>query len=45
MGVRDNFVYSKKDLMVGGVAAAIVVVMLGLGFGLTTGASLPVIAE
>jgi len=41
MGVRDNFVYSKKDLMVGGVAAAIVVVMLGLGFGLTTGASLP----
>ena len=45
MGVRDNFVYSKKDLMVGGVAAAIVVVMLGLGFGLTTGASLPGIAQ
>ena len=41
MGVRDNFVYSKKDVMVAGVAAAIVVVMLGLGFGLTTGASLP----
>ena len=37
----DNFVYSKKDLMVAGVAASIVVVMLGLGFGLTTGASLP----
>ena len=37
----DNFVYSKKDLMVAGVAATIVVVMLGLGFGLTTGASLP----
>ena len=45
MGVRDNFVYSKKDVMVAGVAAAIVVVMLGLGFGLTTGASLPGIAE
>ena len=45
MGVRDNFVYSKKDVMVAGVAAAIVVVMFGLGFGLTTGASLPGIAE
>jgi len=31
----------KKDVMVAGVAAAIVVVMFGLGFGLTTGASLP----
>ena len=41
MGAGDNFVYSKKDLMVAGVAATIVVVMLGLGFGLTTGASLP----
>ena len=45
MGVRDNFVYSKKDVMVAGVAAAIVVVMFGLGFGLTTGASLPGISE
>ena len=41
MGAGDNFVYSKKDLMVAGVAAAIVVVMLGLGFGLTRRASLP----
>ena len=45
MGAGDNFVYSKKDLMVAGVAATIVVVMLGLGFGLTTGASLPGILE
>ena len=37
---RENFVYSKKDLMVAGTAAAIVVVMLGLGFGLTSGASI-----
>ena len=38
----NNFVYSRKDLMVAGVAAAIVVVMLGLGFGLSAdGASLP----
>ena len=32
-----NFVYSKRDLMVVGVAAAIVVALLGLGFGLVSG--------
>ena len=37
----NNFVYSRKDLMVAGVAVAIVVAMLGLGFGLSNGASLP----
>ena len=32
-----NFVYSKRDLMVVGVAAGIVVALLGLGFGLASG--------
>jgi hypothetical protein len=32
-----NFVYSKRDLMVVGVAAAIVVALMGLGFGLANG--------
>ena len=35
-----NFVYSKRDLMVVGVAAAIVVALVGLGFGLANGAPL-----
>ena len=33
-----NFVYSKRDLMVVGVAVAIVVALVGLGFGLANGA-------
>ena len=45
MRAEDKFVFSKKDLMVMGAAAAIVVVMLGLGFGLTRRASLPGISK
>ena len=30
----ENFVYSKRDLIVAGVAMGIIVTMLGLGFGL-----------
>ena len=41
MGVGENFVYSKRDLILAGVTVAIVVVTLGLGFGLQKGASLP----
>ena len=41
MGVGDNFVYSKRDLVLAGVTVGIVVVTLGLGFGLQKGASLP----
>eukprot|EP00093_Oithona_nana_P014265 14265.XXX_825187_822227_1 [CDS] Oithona nana genome sequencing. len=33
----DNFVYSKRDLIVAGVGMGIIVTMLGLGFGLTKG--------
>jgi len=33
-----NFVYSKRDLMVVGVAAGILVALVGLGFGLANGA-------
>ena len=33
-----NFVYSKRDLMVVGGAVAIVVALVGLGFGLANGA-------
>ena len=36
MGVGD-----KRDLILAGVTVAIVIVMLGLGFGLKKGASLP----
>ena len=35
--IMDNFVYSKRDLMVAGVGMGIIVTMLGLGFGLTKG--------
>ena len=41
MGVGDNFVYSKRDLILAGVTVGIIVVTLGLGFGLQKGASLP----
>ena len=37
----DNFVYSKRDLILAGVTVGIIVVTLGLGFGLQKGASLP----
>ena len=30
----EDFVYSKRDLIVAGVAMGIIVTMLGLGFGL-----------
>ena len=41
MGMGDNFVYSKRDLILAGVTVGIIVVTLGLGFGLQKGASLP----
>ena len=41
MGLGDNFVYSKRDIILAGVTVGIVVVTLGLGFGLQKGASLP----
>ena len=37
---RDNFVYTKRDLIVAGVALGIIVTMLGLGFGLTKAATI-----
>ena len=37
----DNFVYSKRDLILVGVTVGIIVVTLGLGFGLQKGVSLP----
>ena len=37
MSNDKHFVYSKRDLMVVGVAAGIVVALLGLGFGLASG--------
>jgi hypothetical protein len=40
MASSDRFVYSRRDLMVAGVAMAIIVALLGLGFGLASGASL-----
>ena len=36
----DNFVYSKKDVVLAGVATVIIVTLLGVGFGVTSGASL-----
>ena len=32
-----NFVYTRKDLVVGSVAMAIVIVLLGVGFGVASG--------
>ena len=37
----DKFAYSKSDLLVAGVAVGIIVTLMGLGFGLATGASIP----
>ena len=36
----DNFVYSKKDVVLAGVATVIIVTLLGVGFGVTSGASI-----
>ena len=36
----NNFEYSKRDLIVAGVAMGIIVAVLGLGFGLTKAASI-----
>ena len=38
--MEGNFVSSKKDALIAGIAAAIIVTLLGIGFGVTSGASI-----
>ena len=43
--MEGNFVYSKKDVLVAGVAVVIIVSLLGVGFGVTSGASIQTVVE
>ena len=43
--MEGNFVYSKKDVLVAGVAVTIIVTLLGVGFGVTSGASIQTVVE
>lgn len=43
--MEGNFVYSKKDVLVAGVAVVIIVTLLGVGFGVTSGASIQTVVE
>ena len=42
--IDPNFVYSKRDAIIVGVAAALVVVLMGVGFGMASAKSVDVVA-